>query len=102
MGDMATDDDPFREACCGRGVLCGEFQGDEIPMILCNADVRAVAKDPAAYSFDAPFRVPIPPEEDVRSVRRLPIETAPLSTPPTARSSRCSPAARTTRRWSLR
>lgn len=53
------------------------FQGKPIAMILGYADVRAAAKDTETYSSDAPFRVPIPSEEEVRSVRQLPIETDP-------------------------
>jgi cytochrome P450 len=39
--------------------------------------VRATAKDWKTFSSDAPFRVPIPSEEDVRGMRQLPIETDP-------------------------
>jgi cytochrome P450 len=46
-------------------------------MILRHADVRQAAKDWQTYSSDAPFRVPIPSEEDVRTMRQLPIETNP-------------------------
>ena len=46
-------------------------------MILRHADVRRAAKDWATFSSDAPFRVPIPSEEEVRSMRQLPIETDP-------------------------
>ena len=46
-------------------------------MILRHADVRAAAKDWQTLSSDAPFRVPIPSEEDVRNVRQLPVETDP-------------------------
>ena len=46
-------------------------------MILRHADVRAAAKDWETFSSDAPFRVPIPSEEEVRSMRQLPIETNP-------------------------
>ena len=46
-------------------------------MILRHADVRAAAKDWQTYSSDAPFRVPIPSEEELRSMRQLPIETNP-------------------------
>lgn len=75
---MSDDvEDPFAEARKGRGVLAGEFQGKGIPMILRHADVLAAAKDVGTFSNDAPFRVPIPSEEDVRSVRQLPIETDP-------------------------
>ena len=48
-----------------------------MPMILRHADVRQAAKDWKTYSSDAPFRVPIPSEEDVRSMRQLPIEVDP-------------------------
>lgn len=71
------DDDPFREARETDGVMRCPFQGERIPMILRHADVRDAAKDWQTFSSDAPFRVPIPSEEDVRNVRQLPIETDP-------------------------
>jgi cytochrome P450 len=40
-------------------------------------DVGKAAKDWQTFSSDAPFRVPIPSEEDVRSMRQLPVETDP-------------------------
>lgn len=46
-------------------------------MILGHADVRSAAKDWKTYSSDAPFRVPIPSEEEFRRMRQLPIETNP-------------------------
>ncbi len=46
-------------------------------MILRHEDVRKAAKDWETFSSDAPFRVPIPSEEAVRSMRQLPIETNP-------------------------
>ncbi|MFZ4775159.1 MAG: cytochrome P450 [Terrimicrobiaceae bacterium] len=46
-------------------------------MILRHKDVRQAARDWKTFSSDAPFRVPIPSEEAVRSVRQLPIETDP-------------------------
>lgn len=46
-------------------------------MILRHADVRKAAKDWKTFSSDAPFRVPIPSEEAVRTMRQLPIETNP-------------------------
>ncbi|MEM9369285.1 MAG: cytochrome P450, partial [Planctomycetota bacterium] len=46
-------------------------------MILRHADVREAAKDWETFSSDAPFRVPIPSEESVRTIRQLPIETDP-------------------------
>jgi len=69
--------DPFREARAKDGVLRCPFQGETLPMILRHADVREAAKDWQKFSSDAPFRVPIPSEEAVRSMRQLPIETNP-------------------------
>lgn len=46
-------------------------------MLLRHADVREAARDWKTFSSDAPFRVPIPSEEEVRSMRQLPIETNP-------------------------
>ena len=69
--------DPFREARTADGVLKCPFQGEEVPMILRHEDVRKAAKDWATFSSDAPFRVPIPSEENVRSMRQLPVETDP-------------------------
>jgi len=77
MDSTPDTDDPFREARREKGVLPCEFQGETIPMILRHGDVREAAKDWKTYSSDAPFRVPIPSEEAVRSMRQLPIETDP-------------------------
>jgi cytochrome P450 len=74
---MEKPTDPFHEARVKSGVLKAEFQGSPVPMILRHDDVRKAAKDWKTFSSDAPFRVPIPSEEDVRSVRQLPIETDP-------------------------
>jgi cytochrome P450 len=46
-------------------------------MILRHKDVREAARDWKTYSSDVPFRVPIPSEEEVRTMRQLPIETNP-------------------------
>jgi cytochrome P450 len=73
----ALPPDPFREARQKDGVLACEFQGSVIPMILRHADVRQAAKDWKTYSSDAPFRIPIPSEEDVRTMRQIPVETDP-------------------------
>jgi cytochrome P450 len=69
--------DPFREPREKTGVLVCPFQGEEVPMILRHEDVRAAAKDWKKYSSNAPFRVPIPSEEDVRTMRQLPVEIDP-------------------------
>ena len=74
---MSNVPDPFREARNKDGVLKCPFQGEMVPMILRHADVREAAKDWKTFSSDAPFRVPIPSEEAVRSMRQLPIETNP-------------------------
>lgn len=77
MSDSNPPLDPFAEARKKDGVLKCPFQGEEVPMILRHADVRAAARDWETYSSDAPFRVPIPSEEEVRTMRQLPIETNP-------------------------
>lgn len=74
---MSTIPDPFREARDKEGVLRCPFQGELLPMLLRHADVREAARDWRTYSSDAPFRVPIPSEEEVRTMRQLPIETNP-------------------------
>ena len=68
---------PFREHRRKGRVLQCPFQGESIPMILRHADVRAAAKDWKTFSSDVPFRVPIPSEEELRTVRQLPIERDP-------------------------
>lgn len=70
-------DDPFRDARRTEGILKCPFQGEDIPMLLRHADVRKAARNWETFSSDAPFRVPIPSEEDLRPVRQLPIETDP-------------------------
>ena len=74
---MSEIPDPFREPRAKARALPCEFQGESVPMILRHADVCRAAKDWRTYSSDAPFRVPIPSEEDVRTMRQLPIETDP-------------------------
>ncbi len=74
---MPAFSDPFQEAREASGVMQCPFHGENITMILRHEDVRRAAKDWQTFSSDAPFRVPIPSEEDVRSMRQLPIETNP-------------------------
>jgi len=74
---MEPSRDPFREKREKEGILKCEFQGENIPMILRHEDVRRAAKDWKTFSSDAPFRVPIPSEESVRTMRQLPVETDP-------------------------
>ncbi len=73
--DLAPD--PFRLHRQKGPILNAEFQGQHVPMLLRHEDVRAAAKDWHTFSSDAPFRVPIPSEEDVRTMRQLPVETDP-------------------------
>ncbi|MEM1443283.1 MAG: cytochrome P450 [Verrucomicrobiota bacterium] len=53
------------------------FEGEEITMLLGFEAVRDAARDFRAFTSNTPFRVPIPSEETMRSVRQLPIETDP-------------------------
>lgn len=69
--------DPFKQARAEGPVLQCPVRGELITMILRHEDVRTAAKDWKTFSSDAPFRVPIPSEEDVRTMRQLPIETDP-------------------------
>lgn len=69
--------DPFKKARATDGVMLNHIQGESIPMLLRHADVREAAKDWHTYSSDAPHRVPIPSEENLRPMRQLPIETDP-------------------------
>src|SRR5947199_1966697 len=74
---MSQIPDPFGEARKKGAVLKCTFQGESVPMILRHSDVREACKDWKTFSSDAPFRVPIPSEEEVRTMRQLPIETDP-------------------------
>ncbi len=74
---MSEFPDPFREHRQKSGVLVCPFQGEPVPMILGYNELRRAAKDWQTFSNNAPFRVPIPSEESVRTVRQLPIETDP-------------------------
>ncbi len=68
--------DAFSAARSDRGTWV-EVEGEPILMVLDWRGVRAAAQDWRTFSSDAPFRVPIPSEENVRGVRQLPIETDP-------------------------
>jgi len=69
--------DPFAEKRENGPVFETEFDGDPVAMILGLKDVRKAARDWKNFSSNAPFRVPIPREEDLRSVRQFPIESDP-------------------------
>ena len=74
---MDPSPDPFQKARRESGLFVGEFQGEEVPMILRHEEVRRAAKDWKTFSSDAPFRVPIPSEEAYRTMRQIPVETDP-------------------------
>ena len=74
---MADIPDPFRDTRRTDGVLSCPYGSEEILMILRHEDVRRAAKDWKTFSSDAPFRVPVPSEEDLRTMRQLPIEVDP-------------------------
>jgi len=74
---MDAFSDPFRDARKDPGVLTCPYKGEDVLMVLRHEDVRRAAKDWQTFSSDAPFRVPIPSEEDLRTMRQLPIETNP-------------------------
>lgn len=69
--------DPFREPRHKDGILLNDFHGDVMPILLRHGDVRNAARDWETFSSDAPFKIPIPTEEDVRTVRQLPLEIDP-------------------------
>ena len=69
--------DPFGEARRKDGILVNKFQDNPVPMILRHEEVRSAAKDWQTFSSDAPLRIPIPSEEEVRTVRQLPLEIDP-------------------------
>lgn len=74
---MSDNNDPFQEARARCPIHIGTFQGAKVPMILRLKDVREAAKDTVKYSSDAPLRIPIPSEEEVRTVRQYPLEVDP-------------------------
>lgn len=74
---MSPDSDPFKQAREAAPLAPCDFQGKPVPMLLRHKDVREATRNWKTFSSDAPFRVPIPSEESVRSVRQLPIETDP-------------------------
>lgn len=76
MNEFPTRD-PFFAAREQDGVMQCPFHGETITMLLRHGDVRQAAKDWQTFSSNAPFRVPIPSEEKVRTMRQLPIETNP-------------------------
>ncbi len=69
--------DPFKSVRKSNRPFTIDIDNEQIPMLIRYCDVREAAKNWQTFSSDAPFRVPIPSEEKVRSVRQLPIEIDP-------------------------
>jgi cytochrome P450 len=74
---MNAYSDPFKKPRTEKGVLKCPFHGEDVVMLLRHEDVRQACKNWETFSSDAPFRVPVPAEHEMRSVRQLPIETNP-------------------------
>lgn len=74
---MPDHADPFGEARRLSGVLPVHVNGETIPLVLRLQDVRKAANDCKNFSSDHPFKVVLHTEENLRSVRQLPIETDP-------------------------
>jgi cytochrome P450 len=77
--DAASVDpyDPFRQARETTGTLDAHEQGISFTMFLRHADLRRIARDYPTFTSATPFRVPIPPEHDIRPTAQLPIESDP-------------------------
>jgi cytochrome P450 len=74
---MPEHSDPFRYARQQDGLQTVTCDGEDISLILRLQDIRKAGKDWQHFSSDNPFMVVLHSEEDVRSVRQLPIETDP-------------------------
>jgi cytochrome P450 len=69
--------DPFKEARQKGPVMKTEFASKPVAMIISHKELVEATRDTKTFSSDAPFRTSIPSEEDVRSMRQLPLETDP-------------------------
>lgn len=69
--------DPFAQTRANPGVSLADFGNEVMPMLLRYREVRLAANDWARFSNNAPARLPLPDETDVRTLRQLPIETDP-------------------------
>ena len=73
----SSERDSFKTARAASDAIGVQIGDERIAMLLTYKGVRNAAKNWQTFSSDTPFRVPIPSEEDQRSVRQLPIETDP-------------------------
>lgn len=69
--------DAFKELRKQGPVVPTEFDGAPVAMFVGYKELRKATRDTESFSSDAPFRVPIPREEDVRTVRQYPLEVDP-------------------------
>lgn len=74
---MPSSQDPFAGARDQSGTFDGVVVDDEFVMVLRYDELKRVSRDWQTFTSDTPFRVPIPSEDGVRTVRQLPIETDP-------------------------
>ena len=75
---MTTDPyDPFREARESTGWVDSSVAGTEFTMFLRYDDLRRICREYRSFTSATPFRVPIPPEHDLRPTAQLPIESDP-------------------------
>jgi cytochrome P450 len=74
---MSQHYDPFKESRNASGLQVVHCDGEDVPLVLRLQDVRRVANDWKSFSSDHPFKVILHSEENVRSVRQLPIEIDP-------------------------
>lgn len=73
---MTDTSDPFARARAS-GAYAGDFGGEIIPVLVNYAEIRRAAGQWEDLSSAVPGRIQIPAEDDVRSLRQLPIETDP-------------------------
>lgn len=69
--------DPFAAARAETGARMGTFHGEDLLMLLRWKDVRNAARDHRTFDSSVRGRVPVPPEDKIRTFRQLPIESNP-------------------------
>jgi hypothetical protein len=80
---MTGHDDPVPDAAdtfartLAAGGSRGLFDAGTVPVLTGGHQARAAARGLQRFSHSAPGRVPVPAKTDLRSLRRLPIETDP-------------------------
>lgn len=74
---MTSQQDPFKDARENSGIQITDFNGEEIPFVLRLKDLRKTVKDWQNFSSDHPFKVVPHSEEELRTMRQIPIEMDP-------------------------